>query len=77
MVDQVLIKWSGWPNSLATWEKLIPLQQQFPEAPAWGQAGFQDRGSPRTSSRPRKPNAHVVGPEWVQSLVQEKGAQPV
>lgn len=38
-VHQVLVKWSGWPSSLATWEDLAPLQQRFPAAPAWGQAG--------------------------------------
>jgi hypothetical protein len=37
-VPQALIKWLGIPNSLATWEDLQPLQQQFPGAAAWGQA---------------------------------------
>jgi hypothetical protein len=35
---QVLIKWSGWPEALATWEDLEALHQRFPGAPAWGQA---------------------------------------
>jgi hypothetical protein len=35
---EVLIKWSGMPSSLATWEKLDYLKQQFPPAPALGHA---------------------------------------
>lgn len=35
-VHQVLIKWSGWPESMATWEDLEALKQRFPNAPAWG-----------------------------------------
>jgi hypothetical protein len=31
--------------SMATWEDLEPLRQQFPKATAWGQAIFQERGS--------------------------------
>ncbi|CAO2149208.1 unnamed protein product [Urochloa humidicola] len=40
-VTQVLIKWSGWPSAMATWEDLVCLQQKFPYAPAWGQADSQ------------------------------------
>jgi hypothetical protein len=43
-VAQVLIKWSGAPAGDATWEDLEALKQQFLLAPAWGQAGFQERG---------------------------------
>jgi hypothetical protein len=43
-VTQVLIKWSGAPAGDATWEDMEALKQQFPLAPAWGQAGFQERG---------------------------------
>jgi hypothetical protein len=43
-VPQGLIQWSDQPDSLATWEDLAELQQRFPRAPAWGQAGFQGRG---------------------------------
>jgi hypothetical protein len=42
-VPQGLIQWSDQPDSLATWEDLDELQQRFPRAPAWGQAGFQGR----------------------------------
>ena len=45
VVPQGLIHWSGQPESLATWEDLEELHQRFPRAPAWGQAGFQGRGS--------------------------------
>ena len=38
-IQQVLVKWSGWPASLATWEDMEALRQRFPAAPAWGQAG--------------------------------------
>lgn len=33
-----LIRWTGLPASLATWENLRQLQLRFPGAPAWGQA---------------------------------------
>lgn len=39
-----MIQWSGVPEEQATWEEMYTLKQQFPYAPAWGQAGFQDRG---------------------------------
>ena len=44
-VQQVLVKWSGWPASLATWEDMEALLQRFPAAPAWGQAGPLHEGS--------------------------------
>jgi hypothetical protein len=43
-VPQALIHWSGMPEDQATWEDVESLRQQFPAAPAWGQAGFQARG---------------------------------
>jgi hypothetical protein len=45
-IPQLLIKWSGMDASLATWEDAEAVQQQFPQAPAWGQAGAQGRGMP-------------------------------
>jgi hypothetical protein len=68
-VAQVLVKWSNMSSKLATWKDKEALMQQFPAAPAWGQAGFQD---PRdvsattsfTLSRPRrskKANTHYSG----------------
>jgi len=44
VVLQGLIKWSGMPWSLATWEDLEALHQRFPRAPAWGQAGSKGGG---------------------------------
>jgi hypothetical protein len=37
-ISQVLVKWSDWDVSLATWEDEAVLKQQFPATPAWGQA---------------------------------------
>jgi hypothetical protein len=76
-VQQVLIQWSGWPLEMATWEDAIALQQLYPFAPAWGQAGVHRRGNvsskpnqvaaeeeERQGPRPRKANTRVSGPEW-------------
>ena len=78
--EQVLVKWSGWPSDMATWESLETLRQAFPRAPAWGQAGSQAPGivstqapsgpqdealyGPRRSTRTCKPNKKVAGDEW-------------
>jgi len=48
-VTQGLIKWSGLDISLATWEDLEALQQCFPRAPAWGQAGSYQGGNVSTT----------------------------
>jgi hypothetical protein len=40
-VSQVLVQWSGQPETLATWEDHDDLKRRFPRAPVWGQAGFQ------------------------------------
>lgn len=68
-VPQVQVRWSSLLDSMATWEDLEALQQQFLLAPAWGQAGSQGEGDvstsgPRRSKRPNKPNPRVAGPEW-------------
>ena len=42
-VAQVLVQWSGQPETLATWEDQDELKRRFPRAPAWGQAGHQGR----------------------------------
>ena len=39
VIPQVLVRWSYLPNTLSTWEDEESLHQQFPRAPAWGQAG--------------------------------------
>ena len=74
---QGLIKWSGLPVSLSTWENLESLRQRFPMAPTWGQVASQGEGgvsSPSTTPTPsessprpkrqKKPNKRVSGPEW-------------
>jgi hypothetical protein len=43
-IVQGLVQWSGAPAEQATWEDLDVLNQQFPQAPAWGQAGIQAGG---------------------------------
>lgn len=45
VVPQVLIHWSSWPVSMSTWENETALRQQFPAAPAWGQAGCKGGGN--------------------------------
>ena len=70
-VQQVLVKWSDWPEDLATWEGLLDHQQRFPNAPAWGQASSQDGGDVSTTAtgpRARPNNKRVLGPEWVNVL---------
>lgn len=78
LVQQVLVEWSGLPPELATWEDRVALQQQFPFAPAWGQAGFQgpenvtEPGVPddelqsatNQNHRVRCPSTRVSGPKW-------------
>jgi hypothetical protein len=46
-VAQVKVLWSGMTD-LATWEDLDALKQQFPRAPAWGQAVTQEGGNVST-----------------------------
>lgn len=41
---QALVKWSGMPTTLATWEDMEGLHQRFPRAPAWGQASAYQGG---------------------------------
>jgi hypothetical protein len=74
---QVLVKWTGWPLELSTWEIETALKQMYPSAPACGQAASQGRGNvttaseeqlqaqdPVTEKRPRKANPRMTGPEW-------------
>jgi hypothetical protein len=42
MVAQGKILWSGMDASLASWEDIAALRDQFPKAPAWGQAGSEE-----------------------------------
>lgn len=45
LIAQVKVLWSGMADELATWEDAAALQDQFPAAPAWGQAGSEGRGN--------------------------------
>jgi hypothetical protein len=85
----VLVKWSGWPESMATWEDAADLKRRFPSAPAWGQAVLQEGGDvsirpssdaandgPRPS-QPKKPSTRVSGSEWVNMLARMNRAEPM
>ncbi|KAJ1263729.1 hypothetical protein BS78_09G208500 [Paspalum vaginatum] len=79
LVSGILVKWSSWPVSMATWELKDELKHQFPAAPTWGQAGFKERGIVISNGQPneeaqlpgprpkrlRKPNTRITGLEWV------------
>lgn len=53
---QLLIKWTGMAEDLATWEDEHELKAKFPAAPAWGQAGVKEGGDvmilPDTTTMP-------------------------
>jgi hypothetical protein len=51
---QLLIKWSGWHPSLATWEDESEVKRRFPWAPAWGQAGCEGKENVRTQGDGRE-----------------------
>jgi hypothetical protein len=44
VIPQLLVRWSGWPALLATWEDELKIRMQFPSAPAWGQANCKGGG---------------------------------
>lgn len=69
---QLLVKWSAWPEELATWEDDELIKKRFPTAFAWGQAESQggenvneqmDMQINNRSHRERKPNVLVARPE--------------
>lgn len=43
-IDQILVRWSGLEDVLATWEDEEALKAKFPAATAWGQAASQGEG---------------------------------
>lgn len=54
-IAQGLIKWSNLPLSLATWEDLEFLRQQFPRTTVWSRPGAQEGGgvtAPSTAQHP-------------------------
>jgi hypothetical protein len=80
LVLQVLVKWSGVSEALATWEDLEALRRRFPSVSTWGQVVSQEGGNvsssttdghadEESSAGPRpmravKPNKNVCGPQW-------------
>ncbi|WVZ86941.1 hypothetical protein U9M48_033652 [Paspalum notatum var. saurae] len=62
-VTQVLVQWSGWPSSMATWEDRAPLLQRFPAAPAWGHAGSKGGGGVTPVSSAQDANSSKVAVE--------------
>lgn len=56
-VLQGLIRWSGVPETEATWEDLDSLRQEFPRAPAWGQAASEEGGGVSDLDMDHKSNA--------------------
>jgi hypothetical protein len=52
-VQQVLVKWSGWPEALATWEDSEALYHRFPAAPLGGKQALYGEGmsAPQTGAR--------------------------
>jgi hypothetical protein len=54
-VLQGLVKWSGMPASLATWENLEALRHRFPGAPTWGQVATQGEGLSAVHHHPGSP----------------------
>lgn len=63
-LEQVLIKWTTLPASLATWENVEELKTRFPRAPAWGQAAGKGGGNvmgPSSSTTPG-PKIGPAGP---------------
>jgi hypothetical protein len=68
----VLIQWSNSDEALSTWEDEEALRARFPDAPAWGQAGFQQRGN--VSSAPVTANeGSGEGEEQLASEAEAKG----
>jgi hypothetical protein len=70
MTSQVLIQWSHLPIQLSTWEDEAALRQEFPRAPAWGQADSQggesvtippDSTEGMTRSKTRKSGREMTG----------------
>lgn len=44
VISRILVWWSNWPASLATWDDEEAIKQSFPYALAWGQAIFDGGG---------------------------------
>jgi len=51
-IHQLRIRWSELSSSMSTWEEIIDVQRQFPDAPAWGQADFRGGSNVRAHHQP-------------------------
>ena len=72
--SQILVAWSSWPLSMATWEDEVDLKTQFPAVPAWGQAGPQGGGDVTTVTRLLAPTEDGVQGE---QLEQGEARRPI
>jgi hypothetical protein len=65
-VRQGLVVWSHSTEETASWDDLDTLRRKFPQAPAWGQAGFQEEGivsaKPVTPMLTKEPPSHISRP---------------
>jgi hypothetical protein len=75
-VVQGLVKWSNLPDSLATWEALDTLRQQFPRAKIWGHPGAQDGGSVSTIPDVAVPDTATATDEPKEGEEGKTGRQP-
>jgi len=77
-VPQVLVQWSNLPPELSTWEDEEALKQEFPRAPAWGQAvakGGRDVTDAKVLNKEdSEPVSEAVEPD---DGVAEPGSEPV
>lgn len=74
--NEVMVRWTGLTDSLATWENLQVLRQRFPEAPAWGQAGSEEEGDVTNQERrSRRAERRKKEAEVMRSGTKEEVAQ--
>jgi len=74
---QVLVRWSCTPLERSTWEDEDALRQQFPRAPAWGQAVFQGRRSvTRAPASPEKMDEGVAANQEGKGGLAKRATRP-
>jgi hypothetical protein len=66
-IAQGLVKWSNLPVSLATWEDLEYLKQQFPHANVWSRPGTQGGGNVMASPATATSSATVPDPATLEA----------
>jgi hypothetical protein len=67
-VEQVLVRWSGFDDALATWEDYTALRQQFPSAADWGTS--QEGGNVSTSEETDSKGGNTIRNEQDSSAQQ-------